>query len=159
MVQIMIRTFLSSNFTRKPHVLPLPRVGLLREEEEKGCILHPRVAPWKDLCINSLPAFCKAPGRTLAAMEIVPCHHSDVRSLPTTQWQQKARKPARSRDPGKAAQGGAWLNLEREMSFDQDPQYNRWQVPWAGGVGEDVLGKFTSSVSLDNKARGWVGKR
>lgn len=28
---------------------------------------------------------------------------------------------------------------------------------WAGGMGEDVLAKFTSSVSLDNKGHGWVG--
>lgn len=32
-------------------------------------------------------------------------------------------------------------------------------MPWAGGVGEDVLAKFTSSVSLDNKGHGWVGKK
>lgn len=32
-------------------------------------------------------------------------------------------------------------------------------MPWAGGVGEDVLAKFTSSVSLDNKGHGCVGKR
>lgn len=52
---------------------------------------------------------CQPPVRhqvaTLAAMEIVPCHHSAARALPTTQWQQRARKPGQSREPGKAGLG------------------------------------------------------